>query len=74
MKIKRSIYYSAVQGGAILLIFSSVFGVPEFALALGFALLMAGLYGLTLGRDAAGMEENKTNEEIQHRGQGPDDR
>ena len=74
MKIKRGFYYSAVLGGAILLIFSSGFEVPEFALALGFALLMAGLYGLTLGSRAATTEEKKTNEKIQGRGQGPDDR
>jgi len=74
MKIKRGFYYGSVLGGAILLIFSSSFGIPEFALALGFALLMAGLYGLTLGSGAANTEKENTNEEIQDRGQGSDDR
>lgn len=74
MKIKRGFYYSAVLVGAILLIFSSVFGVPEFALALGFILLMAGLYGLTLGSPAANTGEKETHEEIQDRRQGSADR
>ena len=74
MKIKRGFYYSAVLGGAILLIFSSAFGVPEFALALGFVLLMAGLYGLTLGSTGATTGEKETHEEIQDRGQGSADR
>jgi hypothetical protein len=74
MKIKRGFYYSAVLGGAILLIFSSGFPVPEFALALGFALLMAVLYGLARGGTGAITGEKQTNEDIQDRGQGPDDR
>lgn len=74
MKIKRGFYYSGVLAGAILLIFSSGFGIPEYALALGFALLMAGLYGLTLGRGALTGEKNKTDEEFQDGRQGPDDR
>jgi hypothetical protein len=74
MKIKRGFYYSAVLGGAILLIFSSMFGVPEFALALGFVLLMAGLYGLTFGSTTENTVEKETDEKIQNRGQGPDDR
>ena len=74
MKIKRLFYYSAVLGGAILLIFSSGFGVPEYALALGFALLMAGLYGLTRGRGVWTGGKRDTDEKFQDGGQGPDDR
>ncbi|MDX1332122.1 MAG: hypothetical protein R3252_03760 [Robiginitalea sp.] len=74
MKIKRGFYYSAVLGGATLLISSSAFGVPEFALALGIILLMAGLYGLTLGSTAATTGENETHEEIQDRRPGSADR
>ena len=74
MKIKRSFYYGAVLGGATLLIFSSGFEVPELAMALGFALLMAGLYGLTLGNRAPDTKGTQSNEEIQDRGQGSDDR
>lgn len=74
MKIKRGFYYGAVLVGAILLIFSSGFGVPEFALALGFALLMAGLYGLTLGATTASTGEKETDGKIQDGRQGPDDR
>jgi len=74
MKIKRGFYYSAVLAGAILLIFSSGLGVPEYALALGFALLMAGLYGLTRGSGAWTDRKKKTDEEFQEGGQGPDDR
>ena len=74
MKIKRLFYYSAVLGGAILLIFSSSFGVPEYALALGFALLMAGLYGLALARGAYKGGKKETDEKFHKRGQGPDDR
>ena len=74
MKIKRGFYYSAVLGGAILLIFSSSFGVPEYALALGFALLMGGLYGLTRGRGASNGSKTETDEKFHKGGQGPDDR
>lgn len=74
MKIKRGFYYGAVLGGAILLILSSGFEIPELGMALGFALLMAGLYGVTLGSRAPDTNGTNAKEEIQDRGQGPDDR
>jgi hypothetical protein len=74
MKIKRSFYYGALLGGAILLIFSSGFEVPELAMALGFILLMTGLYGLTQGGRAPENKESNANEEVQDRGQGSADR
>jgi hypothetical protein len=74
MKIKRSFYYGAVLGGTTLLIFSSGFEVPELAMALGFVLLMAGLYGLNHGRRAPDNNAKNTDEQIQDRGQGSADR
>ena len=74
MKIKRSFYYAASLGGAILLIFSSAFEIPEGAMALGFALLMAGLYGVTLGSGSRSAKEDTPDERNQDRGQGSDDR
>ncbi|MEJ2584527.1 MAG: hypothetical protein P8Z38_05615 [Robiginitalea sp.] len=74
MKIKRGIYYGSALGGATLLIFSSAFEIPELSMAVGFALLMAGLYGLTIGRGNGATEENKTDEEIQEGRQGSNDR
>ena len=74
MKIKRSFYYGAVLGGTILLISSSGFQVPELAMALGFVLLMAGLYGLTAGRRAPDTKGKNTDEGIQDGGQGSADR
>ncbi len=47
MKINRGFYYFSVLAGATLLILSSGFRVVEVGLALGFVLLMAGLYGLS---------------------------
>ena len=74
MKIKRGFYYGAALGGAILLIFSSWFPLPEGAMALGFALLMAGLYGVTLGSGSNTNEEDTANEGNQDGGPGTDDR
>jgi hypothetical protein len=51
MKTKRGIYYILVFAGAGLLFLASSFSFSEVGLALGFALLMAGLYGLSKGRD-----------------------
>ena len=47
MKINRSFYYLSALAGAALLILSSAFPVVEVGLALGFILLMAGLFGLS---------------------------
>ena len=74
MKIKRSFSYGAVLGGTTLLIFSSGLEVPEIAMALGFVLLMAGLYGVTPGRRAPHANAKNTDEQIQDRGQGSADR
>ncbi len=59
MKTKRVFYYGAVLAGGILLIFSSGFKVPELAMAAGFALLMAGLYGLSRSNNTPDTEKEK---------------
>ena len=47
MKTKRAIYYILVIAGACLLFASSAFSSREVGLAMGFILLMGGLYGLS---------------------------
>lgn len=74
MKIKRGFYYGSVLGGAFLLIFSSWFPIPEGVMALGFALLMGGLYGVTLGSGSRSTKEDTADERNQARGPGTDDR
>jgi hypothetical protein len=47
MKINRGINYTLVLAGAVLLFFASSFEFQEVGLALGFILIMAGLYRLS---------------------------
>ena len=47
MKIKKGIYYALVLMGGGFLFLASGFAYPEIGLALGFVLIMAGLYGLS---------------------------
>lgn len=47
MKIKRAIYFVFALSGAAFLFLSGSFRVKELGLALGFSLLMLGLYGLS---------------------------
>ena len=47
MKIKRAIYYVLVLAGGGFLFLASNFALREIGLALGFVLIMAGLYGLS---------------------------
>ena len=56
MKINRGIYYFLVVAGTTLLFTASLFEFREVGLALGFSLLMAGLYGLS--RQRKSMDEN----------------
>lgn len=65
MKIKRGINYALVLAGAILLFYASCFAFREVGLALGFILIMAGLYRLS--RKNKPLEESinsKENEDV----------
>ncbi|MGB5189949.1 hypothetical protein [Robiginitalea sp.] len=48
MKIKMGINYAMVGAGAILLFTASFLEYPEIGLGAGFALLMAGIYRISL--------------------------
>ena len=64
MKTKRGISYVLVLAGGTLLFLASSFSFREAWLALGFALLMVGLYGLTQRKDRDGQDQfpNTTDE------------
>lgn len=63
MKIKRGIYYVLVLAGGGFLFLASGFALPEIGLALGFVLIMAGLYGLSRSNknqeDTANIKEDE---------------
>ncbi len=65
MKIKRGIYYALVLAGGGFLFLASSFALPEIGLALGFALLMAGLFGLSRSnKPSDGASDTGEDEEI----------
>ena len=63
MKINRGIYYILVLAGAFLLFTASFFAFREVGLALGFSLLMAGLYGLSRQRNSTEGDSPSTEED-----------
>jgi uncharacterized protein (DUF58 family) len=60
MKIKHAIYFVCALAGAAFLFLSNTFRIKELGLALGFSLLMLGLYDLSKRNLPAGRETTKT--------------
>ena len=64
MKIKKGINYAMVFAGALLLFTASFLEYPEIGLGAGFALLMAGIYRISLRTgDAVGSHSEKGRNE-----------
>lgn len=61
MKIKHAIYFVIAMAGAAFLFLSNTFRVKELGLALGFSLLMLGLYGLSRRNLPADREPTNTD-------------
>ena len=66
MKIKKGINYAMALAGVILLFSASSMEYEEIALGVGFALLMAGIYKISLrtGLGPGKHLEDKTDESI----------
>jgi hypothetical protein len=64
MKIKKRINYTMVFAGALLLFTATFLEYPEIGLGAGFALLMAGIYRISLRTgDAVGSHSEKGSDE-----------
>lgn len=59
MKTKRTIYFILAVSGTVLLFASAAFEIREVGLALGFSLLMLGLYGISKGNSSGGTSSLK---------------
>ncbi len=66
MKIKKGINYVLVFTGALLLFTATFLEYPEIGLGVGFALLMAGIYRISLrtGDSLSELSEKKRDESI----------
>jgi len=64
MKIKKGINYAMVLAGALLLFTATFLEFPEIGLGAGFALLMAGVYRISLRTgDAPTTPSEKSSDE-----------